>query len=274
MKYLISIICIVLVNYFSFSQNTTIGRTPEVLKELSGLELLDDETLIGINDSGNEPYLHLMNKDGELIRSVFIEGAQNTDWEDLAKDEHYLYIGDIGNNLNDRKDLCIYKIPLDDLKKDSVQAEKIKISYSEQHAFPPAKDALEFDAEALFYAKGSLWIMSKSRRVPWEGFCFLYEIPTDTGSYNLTRKGSINVGPNGWASDSVTGADLFGDQLYVTTYNRIIQFNFAKNNELVNEWLYKIPSQVESIVVLNDEVLLFGDEASWFGGGNLYELKK
>jgi sugar lactone lactonase YvrE len=35
----------------------------------------------------------------------------NIDWEDITKDKDgNLYVGDFGNNDNERKDLCIYKI--------------------------------------------------------------------------------------------------------------------------------------------------------------------
>lgn len=49
--------------------------------------------------------------DGNLVRTITIEGVENNDWEDIAKDKNgFTYIGDFGNNDNDRKNLAIYKV--------------------------------------------------------------------------------------------------------------------------------------------------------------------
>lgn len=49
-------------------------------------------------DSGNPPYVYLLKHDGTITDSVFIDGATNKDWEDMALVGDELYIGDIGDN--------------------------------------------------------------------------------------------------------------------------------------------------------------------------------
>jgi len=55
-------------------------------------------------DSGNPPQLYLLDHTGETVKRVYIKGAVNTDWEDMAlaagpdPTKKYLYIGEIGDN--------------------------------------------------------------------------------------------------------------------------------------------------------------------------------
>ena len=49
---------------------------------------------------------------GRLIAEFPVEGATNEDWEDITIDDAgNLYIGDIGNNKNERDDLRVYRVP-------------------------------------------------------------------------------------------------------------------------------------------------------------------
>ncbi|MFZ9029312.1 MAG: hypothetical protein ACO2Z9_09880, partial [Crocinitomicaceae bacterium] len=130
-----------------FSQEIDVFELPSELSEISGLEQLNDTTLVAINDSGNDAILYLLNMDGSIQRRVEVNGVKNMDWEDLARDKDHLYIADIGNNFNNRKDQKILKVRINDIvAMNSVNAQKINIRYSEQTLFPPAKDSLFFDA--------------------------------------------------------------------------------------------------------------------------------
>ncbi len=74
------------------------------ITEASGLAVspASDDFLWIINDSGGTPEIHLSETNGTARGAVRIEGAQNTDWEDLAafrhKGESYLLIADTGDN--------------------------------------------------------------------------------------------------------------------------------------------------------------------------------
>lgn len=63
--------------------------------------------------------------------------APNTDWEDLTMDDKgNLYIADVGNNLNERKDLCVLKLNANSaFQSDSINVEKIYFSYAGQRFF-------------------------------------------------------------------------------------------------------------------------------------------
>ena len=87
----------------------------EKLNEISGLELLNDTTLIAFNDGGNKSELYLLNLEGEILRTVNILDTKNRDWEDIAIDDEYVYLGDIGNNNNDRENLVVLRIKISDI---------------------------------------------------------------------------------------------------------------------------------------------------------------
>ena len=127
------------ISFLSFSQKKLVAELPHKLKEISGLAFLNDSVLIAHNDSGNEAEIYFLDLLGNKIHTVVIENAQNNDWEDITVDQKgHIYIADIGNNNNMRKDLCVYKINSKNiLEKETVKAEKIAFNYPEQIAYPP-----------------------------------------------------------------------------------------------------------------------------------------
>ena len=80
------------------------------LNEISGLEMLNDSTLIAFNDGGNKSEIYLLNLEGEILRMIDVLDTKNRDWEDITRDDEFIYIGDIGNNRNEREKLSIVKI--------------------------------------------------------------------------------------------------------------------------------------------------------------------
>src|SRR5579862_6552412 len=69
------------------------------LIESSGLQMAGD-FLWSFNDGGNPPELYRIDTaTNTLLQIVKLSGATNIDWEDIAFDGTYFYIGDFGNNL-------------------------------------------------------------------------------------------------------------------------------------------------------------------------------
>jgi len=89
----------------------------ERLTELSGLAVSrrNDDLLWAVNDSGDEPRLYALGKDGRDRGVLRVRGATNNDWEDLAaftfEGESYLLIGDVGDNLAWRSEVTLYIVP-------------------------------------------------------------------------------------------------------------------------------------------------------------------
>ncbi len=93
----------------------TYSNLPDKVDETSGLIYLNGYVWT-FNDSGGEPEIYKIdNESGKIIQTVRITNGENFDWEDITRDESFIYIGDFGNNWGTRKDLKIYKIAINDI---------------------------------------------------------------------------------------------------------------------------------------------------------------
>ena len=257
-----------------FSQEIDVFELPSELSEISGLEQLNDTTLVAINDSGNDAILYLLNMDGSLQRRVEVNGVKNTDWEDLARDKDHLYIADIGNNFNKRKDQKILKVRISDIVgKDNVNAQKIVIRYSEQTRFPPEKDSLFFDAESIAISGDSIILVTKNRNVPWNGEAYVYSIPKNPGNYSLKASKRLDIGSGSWRTDSATAMDIFKGEWYILTYGKLQKYS-TNGNDLVWKHTFKFRkfTQKESVVVTEDYIFVADEKHKLLGGGKLYRI--
>lgn len=88
------------------------------IKESSGLCLggRDPSIFWTLNDSGGEPCVFAIDRNGKTRAKVRVRDAANFDWEDLAlgkdeKGEPALFVGDIGDNFQMRPTIQVYQIP-------------------------------------------------------------------------------------------------------------------------------------------------------------------
>lgn len=188
-------------------------ETP-ILDETSGL-LYYNNTLITHTDSGGKAELYEINPTtGAIIRTVEITNAINVDWEDIAQDASYIYIGDIGNNSGDRTDLKIYKISKADYDTNDtiLSAEIIAFTYEDQVDFTRQPNRTNWDAEGLIAYGDKLLIFTKN----WEDLrTNVYAVPKTSGSHSAVLEGSYPI--NGL----VTGADSSPDErvIYLIGYS-------------------------------------------------------
>jgi len=174
---------------------------PDILEETSGLIFYSDE-LWTINDSGNDAILYKLDTAaGNIIQEITINNAVNTDWESLAQDEQYIYIGDFGNNSGNRDDLGIYIIAKEDLPESgngSVSAGYIAFTYPDYPGRINQRDENNFDCEAMISIGDSLYLFSKN----WGDFqTKLYRLPKQAGTYEAALLATFNT------AGLVTGAD-------------------------------------------------------------------
>lgn len=199
--------------------------------ETSGLINFDGK-IITHNDSGGEPNLYEIDiTTGKMIRTVTILNAENIDMEDIAQDKNYIYLCDIGNNSNNRKNQTIYKISKADyLIKDEVVAEKITIKYKEQTDFTKTRRKTNFDAEAVVNINDELFLFTKN----WGDLkTSVYKIPKEKGDYTLMKINSFNI-------DGLITAATYNAKtktVVLTGYKDFKPFiveltNFSQNNPL------------------------------------------
>ena len=141
-----------------------IAELPDSQNENSGLAYLQNR-LFSINDGGNTNDIFELNPaSGEVIRTINVTNAINTDWEELAQSETHLYIGDFGNNNGTRKNLTILKIPITAiLTSTEVSAEELKFTFEDQTDFTGNQGLHNYDCEAFFFANNLLHLFTKNR---------------------------------------------------------------------------------------------------------------
>lgn len=175
------------------------------LQEISGL-LIYDSLFWGFNDSGGKAILYGFDANGTVVSEIKVGNTSNRDWESIAQDEQYFYVGDFGNNMGKRKDLKILKVDksvFNGAAEQTVTAETISFNYSKQTRFAYPNLHTPFDCEALISYNNALYIFSKN----WvEQTTCSYKIPAESGSYTITALDTFNV------EGLITGADLSSDQ--------------------------------------------------------------
>jgi len=188
-----------------------IGPLPPHIKEASGLEITGAKHLWTHNDGG-VPALYCLDTLGNLVRALQLN-HRNSGWEDLTVDKKgNLYIGAIGNNNNDKRQLSIYKIPDPEKLTDPVvTGEIIHFTYEDQRDFPPSPPHRNFDADAFIARGDSLFIFSKNRTSPFTGYTKIYRLPQQAGSYQAILSDSIFLGNGSILDNAVTAAALSPD---------------------------------------------------------------
>ncbi len=182
-----------------------IHRLPDELKENSGI-ILWDSLFWTINDSGGENKVYAFDFSGKIKMEIEVEGATNKDWEEIAQDEHHIFIGDMGNNFSARKDLKIYSIKKKDISKEEkqkVDAKEIEFSFSNQKDFSLQRHSGAFDCEAMVVFNDLLYLFTKD----WKNqMTTVYSLPLKKGKYSIEPIDSLNV------TALITGADISPDR--------------------------------------------------------------
>lgn len=186
------------------------------MNEISGMIYWNNK-IWALNDGGSSAQIHEIDPStGIVSRSVTISGATNVDWEDIAQDNDYIYIGDFGNNANGaRTDLKIYKVAKSDLAgaATSATATVINFTYSDQPQPPTAVSAntTDYDCEAMVVLNGSIYLFTKQ----WTtNATSLYQLTTSTGTQiaNFVTAYAVN--------GLITGADNWGTSTIILSgYN-------------------------------------------------------
>ncbi|MBW7927455.1 MAG: hypothetical protein H3C58_05055 [Fimbriimonadaceae bacterium] len=212
-------------------------------------------------EDGKEPY-----------PGIRVGNAVNFDWEDIARLGDRLYLGDVGNNGNARRDLGVYEV----LEPNPAAIDKTRpiahytIAYPDQTEYPGVV-RWHFDCEAVFGHAGKLWFLTKHRApgqiaVPETG-TNLYRLDNPKpDQVNVLKKVDSAKDLGGW----VTAADMSPDGKTLAVLCQAPQasiwlFTKPKNGD---RWLSGEPKrlllrnakQAESLTWLDNRTLLLGNE--------------
>lgn len=198
---------------------------PQEIDETSGLALYNSR-LWTINDSGGLPILYAFDTvTGQVLQRITVLNATNKDWEALADDDEFIYIGDFGNNSGNRDDLAVYRVKKSEIPLQghgSVNSEKITFTYSDYFGKIKKSRDNNYDCEA-FIAKGEhLYLFSKNYG---DQQSKLYQLAKEPGDYTASLITTFNT------SGLITGADIN------THSNEITLMGYVNQSWIPFTWL-------------------------------------
>ena len=177
--------------------STDVSLLPAASRETSGL-ICTADGFISINDSGNTPELQQLDS---LLRLTSVPLAlDNIDWEALAANGEQLYVADSGNNRGQRNNGFIHRVHYQPSQAKVEVLPSLTYRFATYPASLPEPYQHDFDAEALAFADGSLWLFSKS----WQsGISQVYRLdPQKKDLQTLTAQAQI-AGLPGLVTDAV-----------------------------------------------------------------------
>ncbi|MBW8524280.1 hypothetical protein K0U91_03495 [Chryseobacterium chendengshani] len=252
---------------------------PKKLREVSGIALSQDQkTIWAIEDAGNKNVVYGLNRKGELINDVLVENAENNDWEDITKDAAgNIYIGDFGNNDNDRQNLSILKLDLNNPSQTTTKVtQTTKFHYEGQTEFPPKKSNLLYDCEAFVEKDGSFYLFTKNRSKGFDGTFLVFQIPNQEGDFEAKLVGKLKL-EGSFDDAAITSASINSkNQVVLLTHKNVFLVSALFENNFKNYAIQKMSlnhnSQKEAVVFVDDKTLLIVDEKDKNEGGNVYRF--
>lgn len=185
------------------------------------------------NDSGDGPFIYAFDDRGHSRGVWRVTGATAYDWEDIAagpgptSGTNYLYIGDIGDNGGDRKQITVYRVPEPIISAAEEGTRKNNAQLTEAAAvlrlrYPDGRH----NAETLMVhpVTGKIYIITKIEF----GDPGVYEAdPTQssTGVITLARVGELSV-PTVFGG-MITGGDISPDGLRVALCDYVQGYEIA-----------------------------------------------
>lgn len=253
---------------------------PKKLKEVSGITLSKDKnTIWAIEDQGNKNVVYGLDLKGNLTSDVLVENAENHDWEDIIADSAgNIYIGDFGNNDNDRQNLSILKIDLQDASQKSTKViQTTKFHYEGQTEFPPKKSNWLYDCEAFVELDGNFYLFTKNRSKGFDGTFLVFQVPNKAGDFEAKLVAKLKL-QGGYSDAAITSAAINSrNQVVLLTHKNVYVLSSLFDKNFETAVIQKTPlnhnSQKEAVVFLDDKTLLIADEKDKKEGGNVYQFK-
>lgn len=190
---------------------------PEQIRETSGL-IVYDSALYTHNDDADTNLYAIDSNNGAVLNTVSLAGAVNQDWEEMAQDNLYIYIGDFGNNVSgSRNNLNILRVSKASLGTPTPEIGQINFSYSNQTDFTPlSSNSTDLDCEAMVVSNDSIYLFTKQ----WNSKkTSVYALPKEPGTYIAQLSTTYDV------DGLITGATYLEDKKLVVLsgYSSLVQ---------------------------------------------------
>lgn len=178
------------------------------------------------NDSGDGPYLYCLDARIAGCGVWRVTGARAFDWEDIAIGPGpYLYVGDIGDNIAQRKEIVVYRVPEPVAGGAGGPAPPAPTKAAPAATAPAEALRLRYpdgprDAEALLVhpTTGDLYVVAKKAS---SATVYRAAAPIDPAVVTvLTPVGAVRLGGGLSPLDDVTGGDVSPDgrRVALSTY--------------------------------------------------------
>lgn len=165
------------------------------------------------NDSGDQPRIYLIDREGSSRATIELLGAQHVDYEDIAlapspsRGGWDVCVADIGDNQARRKEVVIYRFPEPELPPENratihVRPRRLLLCYEDG---PRNAEGLVFHP-----ISGDAYIFSKRT----DGACDVYKWPADTageGPLTIRRVTTLRWEEHTPLATIVTAADIAPD---------------------------------------------------------------
>ena len=213
------------------------------------------------NDSGGQPQLFLIGRDGSEQSRATLEGAQNTDWEDITigpgpdAGVEYLYVGDIGDNRALRNNLTIYRVAEPDVTGANLPNTQ-SLSNVESIDYVYSNGARDAEALMIDPTTRNIYIVTKR-----EAQVGLYVLPYPQEIVQMdTAEFLMSMPFTGFTAGDIS---VSGDEILLKTYLEIYYWPRA-NGESIQDALSEEPLRLNYTAEPQGEAICFAADGSGF----------
>lgn len=273
LKSLILCLCFSIANSTNITL-TVLNSLASTVNESSGFHYHGANDMWTHNDSGGSPKLYRLNSSGSVTKTITVSNTTNVDWEDITTDSARtkMFVGDFGNNNNNRTNLKIYIIPHPStVSGTTVSAQTINFTYPDQTVIPSPITNWNFDMEGFIHYRGMIYLFSKCGGNPLSLYTKLYSMPDSAGTYTATLIDSFYTGTR------ITSATVSpdGESIILLGNNNIHIFRNWTGNNFLSGNFYDLSetngwTQKEACSFRTSTDLLITDENT--GAGNFVYL--
>ena len=188
------------------------------------------------NDSGDGPFLYCVDSQAHGCGVWQVTGAAAFDWEDIAAGPGpvpgapYLYVGDIGDNIDQRTEIVVYRVPDPTVNRGlpvptkaapaaTARAEELRLRYPD--------GARNAEALLIHPVTGDLYVVSKE---PQGANVYKAAAPVDPSKLTtLIKVATVQLGSGLAGPELVTGGDISPDgrRVALCTYTRAYEYQVA-----------------------------------------------
>lgn len=246
---------------------------PKELEENSGLQYING-FLYTINDGGGKAEVYKLNpENGEIVQTIVLKNAKNVDFEAITYDGKYMYVGDFGNNLGNRKDLKIYKFKLSSVDANkaitNVSVDVLKFTLGDQFNYKEQENrTTNYDIEAMIFYDDKIHLFTKE----WSsGKTTHHTLETFYAFQNSKKKETLDV------QGLVTDASIKDNELILVGYTqdgiafqcKLYDFSNGEffNGKVRRTFLGLTPSvsQIEGVTISDNGYYISGEALSFSG---------